>query len=692
MYGIIQDTMLGKNKHLLLLASFAFGFLVFLFLAPTASATTGINSELSFEGKIVNSSGVNITNGTYNTEFTIYTGCSNEPTSNTGCSLTWTEDYLTSASEGVTFNGGTFQVDLGQYCAFSGGTCQGNTNTAIDWNSYPIYFSIQIGGAANCTPGGNFTTNCSGDGVMGPYMLLTATPYSLNSNALGGLTASQFGQLATGSQTWTGTNSFADATNSTGAFVVQNAGGANTVLAVDTTNLRVGIGTPTPAYTLDVSGSLRSDSYVLGTGPDLSIQPISGSQSVVTTWWGLQLVGNKQSSVVYTPTNYGTSGQYGVIIPVQQAASVGVMIQAAASQSGNLFQIQNSSTTILDQFDSAGTLTVASGDSYTGFGAVTLSSGAGTALTITGNAASTFSTTAGDLTIQGGSGTVSLGTSTVLSASGALSVESTGANALTLTGGAASTWSTSAGAITITSGSGNIILDAANGGTANVQIGVGNGGAGSTTPDILVLDDGSLATDPTEVDGGMYYNVSTDSFRCGVAGTWENCIGGLMSSSAPVTAVSTCTTTCAPIATSTNVFKANFCVAGKVIHIIAGGVHSTTSTPTLAFSVYLGTSTTKTSDTLLGAAATQASAGSSQTNLGWHMDVYIYCISPTSVWVEGGSAILTTTAGGNSQSEISATAATTISNTTQNLYIFPAWSASSSSNTVVAHEFIVSGL
>jgi len=67
-----------------------------------------------------------------------------------------------------------------------------------------------------------------------------------------------------------------------------------------------------------------------------------------------------------------------------------------------------------------------------------IQSAAATALSITGNAASTWSTSAGNLTLQAGSGTVSLGTSTILTAGGALSVTSGGATTLTLdTGGAA---------------------------------------------------------------------------------------------------------------------------------------------------------------------------------------------------------------------------------------------------------------
>jgi hypothetical protein len=208
----------NKNlKNLLYIASFAFGFFAFSLFPHIANASPGINSELSFEGKIVNASGVNITNATYNVEFTMYTGCTNEPTNNTGCALTWTEDYLTSAAQGVVFNGGTFQVNLGQYCAFSGGTCQGNSNIAINWYTFPIYMSMQIGQTTNCTPSGNFTTNCTGDSVMQPYILLTSTPYALDSNELGGITSSGYVQLSPGSAQ-TGNINIGSGTISSGAI------------------------------------------------------------------------------------------------------------------------------------------------------------------------------------------------------------------------------------------------------------------------------------------------------------------------------------------------------------------------------------------------------------------------------------------------------------------------------------------
>jgi hypothetical protein len=67
--------------------------LLFTALNPAStSAASGIESQLSFEGKIVNSSGTNIADGSYNMEFKIYTGCTNNTGS--GCTLAWTEDYL----------------------------------------------------------------------------------------------------------------------------------------------------------------------------------------------------------------------------------------------------------------------------------------------------------------------------------------------------------------------------------------------------------------------------------------------------------------------------------------------------------------------------------------------------------------------------------------------------------------------
>ena len=237
-----------------------------------ALASTGINQELSFEGKIDNSSGINIPDGTYNMEFKIYSAATScNPTTGAGCTLAWTEDWLVgSTNGGINFTSGTFQVNLGTNCPFSGGSCETYTNMPIDWNSYPLYLSLQVGNTSSCTVTTTFQANCGGDGEMKPYILLTSTPYSFNSGELGGLTASAFGQLAV-TQTWTGINTFEPSTNSTSAFQVQDTSGA-TVLNTDTTanvvtvsgNLNLNqVAAPTTAPTLNtyVSGGILTGTY-----------------------------------------------------------------------------------------------------------------------------------------------------------------------------------------------------------------------------------------------------------------------------------------------------------------------------------------------------------------------------------------------------------------------------------------------
>ena len=264
-----------KNKNLAVLSILTFVFCAFALLTGTVNASTGVSPSISFEGKIVNASGVNIANGNYDMEFTMYTGCSNEPTNNTGCTLAWTEDYINgNALNYLAVNGGTFQVNLGQLCPWAGSTCQGNTNTGFNWNTYPIYMSMQIGGSAVCTPAGNFTANCAGDGVTQPYILMTSTPYAQNTGTLGNIAAAGFAQLAIGSQTFTGSNTFEDSTNSATAFQIDN-NGPNSILDVDTSANQVVFGNTTTnvgqvvfddgnsANTVTINAANSSATYIL---------------------------------------------------------------------------------------------------------------------------------------------------------------------------------------------------------------------------------------------------------------------------------------------------------------------------------------------------------------------------------------------------------------------------------------------
>ncbi len=249
----------------------ALGFM-FLYMPRVVQATAGINSELSFEGKVVDSSGINIADGIHNMEFKIYSGNSCDPTTGSGCTLDWTEDWLVGGSGGVNFSSGTFQADLGTINAFA---------SSVDWNSYPLYLSLQVGNTTACTITTSFQADCGGDGEMKPYILLTATPYAMNAAELNGHAASDFGQLAQ-AQTWTAANTVQ--TTAPAAFEVQNSGGSTTTLAVDTSDGYVGIGTPTPGNKLDIqnSGSGTAVNVAAGVVPTANIVNITNTGQGIT--------------------------------------------------------------------------------------------------------------------------------------------------------------------------------------------------------------------------------------------------------------------------------------------------------------------------------------------------------------------------------------------------------------------------
>ena len=231
--------------------------------------------------------------------------------------------------------------------------------------------------------------------------------------------------------------------------------------------------------------------------------------------------------------------------------------------------------------------------------------------------------------------------------------------------------------------------------TANLRVDIGAGATGEATPSLLVLDNETgTSNDPTEVDGAMYYNATTRSFRCGVDGAWQAC-NGLMYANASVSpAVNNCTTNCAAFSTTTAI-PANYCQTGRVIKLVGNGYYSTGATSTnLQFGVYYGTSATSaSSDTLIGT-ITPSTTTTSANNYYFQIDYNIICFSTSSMEGEGMLSIQTApTTSGMSVLPIAATSATTVvTNVANNLYVFPIWSVASTSNTASVTQMIVSGL
>lgn len=166
-----------------------------VFLTYNAQAVAGINKTLSFQGRLLMSSGAVVPDGYYNMQFTIYQdgdGTQAGNTGGTGGAYKWSEAYINNGgTSGVQVKNGFFSVNLGSVTPFG---------TSVDWNQDTLWISMNIGGKAQaCTSFGS--APCVGDGEMLPMKRLTATPFALNSAKLEGLGADDFIKNQTSQQT-----------------------------------------------------------------------------------------------------------------------------------------------------------------------------------------------------------------------------------------------------------------------------------------------------------------------------------------------------------------------------------------------------------------------------------------------------------------------------------------------------------
>lgn len=129
------------------------------FALSNVQAATGINEQISFQGKVVNSDGTNVTDGSYTFLFCLYT--TGSPSSN--CTTGSNNDAVWRESKSVTVTDGIFQTNLGDTTTLPG---------SVDFNTDNIYLGI----------------NFDADGQMSPLVRFTAAPYAMNAARVGGLT------------------------------------------------------------------------------------------------------------------------------------------------------------------------------------------------------------------------------------------------------------------------------------------------------------------------------------------------------------------------------------------------------------------------------------------------------------------------------------------------------------------------
>jgi hypothetical protein len=228
--------------------------------------------------------------------------------------------------------------------------------------------------------------------------------------------------------------------------------------------------------------------------------------------------------------------------------------------------------------------------------------------------------------------------------------------------------------------------------TSSKLVVVGAGSTGESSPTLLVVDNETGTTaDPTSMNGAIYYNATTRSFRCGVADSWQNCNSLLYSNTSASAANGNCSGNCTAFSTATAI-PANYCQAGRAIRLFAAGYFSSqASTSNLRFGVYYGTdSTTAVNDVLLGSLTPAASVTSANNNY-FQLDMHITCFSTSAMQSNGTVGIQNgSSSAGLLTLPMGATNGTTVvTSSTKNLYIFPIWDVANASNTAMLSQLTV---
>ena len=419
-----------------------------LFGSHTAYATNP--SLISFQGKVVNADGTNVTNGTYNFDFVLY----DDPT--LGTPSDGVHDKWHELTKSVTVTNGVFQTNLGSATALP------------DFNANPsLYLAIRF--------------NADAAGYMTPRIQLASVPYALNTDKLGGLSSSSFGQLAA-NQTWTGTNIFQPTTNINGETVRQTSAASPTADIFDVQ------GTNGTTNFLQITSTAANQGAV-------TLQSVGGSNGLtLQSGSGTVSLGSSTALNANGALNISTGG-------TTQTLSLTTL--ASTSAATGAITIQSGNATVGSNLN-AGTVTIDTGTA-TGAGTATVSIGAVNAkiIQIGPNATNTTTTTyqiganaAGAQAIAVGS----TGTGATANASTTVSIQ----------GG------TAAGAISIgtTAAVNQVLLGSTNGGSSLTErVGTGNysldGAATSTYALGASTVGGTIAIGGTAQTGNLTLGSST---------------------------------------------------------------------------------------------------------------------------------------------------------------------------------------
>lgn len=233
-----------RRFAILLFFSLLAGLLALIHELP-AHAVTSVPTKMNFQGRVTNSSGNILANGTYNMKFRIWSAAS------AGTQL-WSEDRLVSAAQGVVVTNGQFSVQLGDVTSLP----------ASVFTSSSLYFEVELPTPASATSSSPVWT----EGAMTPRNQLATSAYAFNSETLDGLDSAAFGQLDQ-NNVFTGNNTFNGTLQGGSSLTLGTASVAGSLVISDgSSNIGTIAMAPTAGnYTYTIPVTTANDTFCLQT-------------------------------------------------------------------------------------------------------------------------------------------------------------------------------------------------------------------------------------------------------------------------------------------------------------------------------------------------------------------------------------------------------------------------------------------
>ena len=221
----------------------------------------GGSAQTNYQGKLTGTTGIAVSNNTYNIRFKLYA-------TSTGGSPLWTETYCYSPDSGTTCNGtgsdSRVQVASGLFSTMLGSI---NSLSGIDFNQ-TLYLGVEIGGTSTTPVGGDW------DGEMSPRKRIGTVPSAFVASNLNGVSDTQFVRLDT-----------ANATSTTGAVLTLTQNGLGNVVDFYASSTKV-------FYITSIGDSYFSRGVLASKFNGLTLATTTTGFSISTTSQSLLVIGS----------------------------------------------------------------------------------------------------------------------------------------------------------------------------------------------------------------------------------------------------------------------------------------------------------------------------------------------------------------------------------------------------------------